>query len=260
MIDRRGRAARRHAALQVGREPGPDRDREPDARERSLRVPLRLPRVQGRGARVDSVPAQLGRLPLRHGDPRPAALDRADDRRDPGPDVLRRRDLARERDDYAVELPQGRVEGSPRPGRALLRAEVRLRRLRRRAATGSSRRQHAPSPDPLRDVAERLAGRRPRLEPRRAQRAARRRRSRTSPRWTSSARPTQATPRRSRSTSTATSTWTLGQPALRLRARARRDRASRAPRGGRAQDRRDPEARRDALREHRQHRVSRRCG
>ncbi len=117
------------------------------------------------------------------------------------------------------ELPQGRLEGSPRAGRPLLRAEVRLRRVRRERLSREAGRQHAAPRDPLARVADRLAGRRPRLEPRRPQRAARRARSRTSPRPTSSGRRTPATPRRSRSTSTATSTETLGSRPVRLRAR-----------------------------------------
>ena len=44
---RRPRDRRRHAALEVGRQPAADRDREPRLRRALLRVPHRLPRVLG---------------------------------------------------------------------------------------------------------------------------------------------------------------------------------------------------------------------
>ena len=68
------------------------------------RVPQRLPRLLGAGAAEDPVPAQLERLPLRHRDHHPAAQRRAADRRAADPDLLRRRDLPRQRH----EVRQGR--------------------------------------------------------------------------------------------------------------------------------------------------------
>ena len=134
---------------------------------------------------------------------------------------------------YAANCLKAVCEGSPRPGRAFLRAEVRLRRVRRRAATASrrpitlciTRSSRATWPT-------RLAGRRPRLEPRRAQRAARRQGRarhlgrRRAPARRGRRRGDRARPQRRLRPGART-------PALRLRARARRDRASRAPRGGR---------------------------
>ena len=67
---------RRHAALEVGRQPRADRGREPRVPARVLRVPHRLPRLLGRLPAPRRVPAQLRRLRVRPGDVRP-------DRREP---------------------------------------------------------------------------------------------------------------------------------------------------------------------------------
>ena len=70
---RRPRDRGRDAALEVGRQPAADRDREPRLRRALLRVPHGLPRVQRRVPALDPVPAQLRRLRLRPGDLRPDA-------------------------------------------------------------------------------------------------------------------------------------------------------------------------------------------
>ena len=72
MIDRRDalKAACRSTSTSAK---GPHRVENPMLRQRPLRVPLRLPRLLGRSAALDPVPAQLERLPLRHRDHHPAA-------------------------------------------------------------------------------------------------------------------------------------------------------------------------------------------
>ena len=93
----RRRPRRGDAAVQVRRQPHPDARRERARRARPVGVAQRLPRLPGRRARRHPVRVVLRRVRLRHRDhPRPARR-REVDRRGADPDLLRRRDLLRQR-------------------------------------------------------------------------------------------------------------------------------------------------------------------
>ena len=136
----RARAARAGGMplLQVRRQPDPDDGPEQARRPRAQRVAQRLPRLPRRRARRPAVRAQHRRLRLRHRDHPGAARGGEAHRRGADPDLLRRRDLLRQR----PALRQGRH----RRRAALPAAQDRLRRGRARrsqhdAATSSSRRR-----------------------------------------------------------------------------------------------------------------------
>ena len=88
---------RRHADVQVRRQPDPDQLPEPAHRRPPHRVAQRLPRLPGRRARRPAAGGLLQRLRLRHRDHPGPALRREADRRGADPDLLRRRDLLRQR-------------------------------------------------------------------------------------------------------------------------------------------------------------------
>ena len=110
-----GGAQRRDAALQVRRQPHPELVREPDAADVADRVPLRLPALLRSGAEAGALRAKHQRLPLRHGDHHPAPAGRPAHRRAPDPDLLRRRDLPRERAEIRLGRRQVGAEDA-RPG------------------------------------------------------------------------------------------------------------------------------------------------
>ena len=95
---------RGHAPLQVPRQPCAHHVRERHAGDQPKRVPLRVPGVPGGRPRSPSLRGQHRRLPLRHPDHHPAARRRTAHRRGAHPDLLRRRDLPRQRD----QVRQGR--------------------------------------------------------------------------------------------------------------------------------------------------------
>ena len=146
---------------------------------------------------------------------------------------------------------------APRPGRAVLRAEVRLRLVRRERLSREAGRQHAPPRDPVAPLAAGLARRGPRREPRRAERAARARRSRTSPRRTSKRPPEAGDAEAIALDLDGDFDAVLGHDrydcvlVLDVLEHLKR------PEEGVRKIARDPEARRNALREHGQHRVPR---
>ena len=122
-----GGAQRRDAALQVRRQPHPELVREPHAADLADRVPLRLPALLRGGAEAHAVRAEHQRLPLRHRDHHPAAARRTAHRRAPDPDLLRRRDLPRERPEIRLGRRQVGAEDA-RPGaRPSLRSALRHR-------------------------------------------------------------------------------------------------------------------------------------
>ena len=92
-----GALERRDAAVQVRRQQDPDPVPEPGLGARPLGVALGLPRLPPRRAREDPVRGEQRRLRLRHRDHAAAARLRRADRRGADPDLLRRRDLPRER-------------------------------------------------------------------------------------------------------------------------------------------------------------------
>ena len=79
------------------------------------------------GAEEDPVPAQLERLPLRHRDHHPAAQREAAHRRAADPDLLRRRDLPRERDEVRQGRDAWRRCGTSRTARACSTSAASIR-------------------------------------------------------------------------------------------------------------------------------------
>ena len=120
------RAAGRHAALQVRRQPDPDLVAEPLLGTQLTEFHSGYRVYSVAALQQISVRAELERLPLRHRDHHPAAQRRAAHRRAADPDLLRRRDLPRQRDEVregrdARDAAQRRAPRGP-PLPAALRA------------------------------------------------------------------------------------------------------------------------------------------
>ncbi len=106
---RQHRSRRRHARIQVRRQPCADRSAESGRRREALRVPHRLPRLRAQGHRDLTAGGQLAGFHLRQPDADPGACLRDAHRRDLLPDEVFR----------GSERNQLRPLGDLRPRRAL---------------------------------------------------------------------------------------------------------------------------------------------
>ena len=99
------------------------------------RVPFRLPYLLDQGARGNSLRPELERLPFRHRDHHSVADRGPAHQRTADSDLLRRRDLLRERHEVRVQRGRGRTESPAAGSGALLRPQIRLRARRTRCPT-----------------------------------------------------------------------------------------------------------------------------
>ncbi|CAA9383199.1 MAG: glycosyl transferase, family 2, partial [uncultured Phycisphaerae bacterium] len=145
-----GRPQGQHADVQVRRQQGADDAGEHADRHPADRVPQRVPGLLGPGAEADPARPADVQLALRHPDHHRAAEEELPDQGSADPDVLRRRDLPRERHPVRDELREGSRQvlpvrpletppkWPPRRNRQPRRHDPTRHRRRRPRTTGST--------------------------------------------------------------------------------------------------------------------------